>query len=79
MVGMRQGDRRLWVLTGGSLRPQYAVGADAVVFCDVRVARVKKGEARRERSGSAASDQAPLPALSPLGQDSGRERGKQTR
>lgn len=77
LVTMKQGDRRLFVLTGQSMQPQYAssVGAEAVVFYDVKVLRVKKSERRSERSMSTASDQPPLPMLSPvLGQDEGRGR-----
>lgn len=77
LVTMKQGDRRLFVLTGQSMQPQYAssVGVEAVVFYDVKVLRVKKSERKSERSMSTASDQPPLPMLSPVvGQDELRDR-----
>jgi len=69
LVGMRQGDRKLFVLDGKSLQPFYqgTIQEDSVVFYDVKVLRIKKSMDKKDRSESNASEvEIVLPEFSPL-------------
>lgn len=59
-VGMRQGERRLFVVSGNQLKSFYPSLTSSVVFYDLAILRVKKNS---EKDLLAADQAPPLPAL----------------
>lgn len=76
---MKQGDRKLLVLNGNTLKSFYPSAAGVVVFYELTVLRVKKTSKDERANSSANAEQSQMPPLPQLGSgdsaESSRPRG----